>query len=71
VQPNRLREFGSKEGSMIWTILLLVGITAVASFAWAQALSNQEARRTKRAGVIPVCRELPRNINTATAWRRR
>jgi hypothetical protein len=56
---------------MIYTVLLLVGLTAVASFAWAQALDSELARRTQRAGVIPVCRELPRGVAIPTAFRRK
>jgi hypothetical protein len=53
------------------SIVVAVATVALISIAWANLLARQEARRDQRAGVIPVCRELPRNINTATAWRRR
>jgi hypothetical protein len=56
---------------MIWSVLAIAALVALCSFAWAQALDAEQARRTKRAGVIPVCRELPRAVAIPTAWRKR
>jgi hypothetical protein len=54
-----------------WALLGSFALSCLICLAWVSAMDREQARRTKRAGVIPVCRELPRNINTATAWRRR
>jgi 4-amino-4-deoxy-L-arabinose transferase-like glycosyltransferase len=56
---------------MFWALFLSVALSCLIALAWIGAMDRNDQRRTKRAGVIPVCRELPRNINTATAWRRR
>jgi 4-amino-4-deoxy-L-arabinose transferase-like glycosyltransferase len=55
---------------MFWALFFSFALSCLICLAWIGAMDREQSRRTKRAGVIPVCRELPRAVAIPTAFRR-
>jgi hypothetical protein len=56
---------------LFWALFFSYGIACLIALAWIGAMDRNDQRRTQRAGVIPVCRELPRGVAIPTAFRRK